>query len=95
MERRILEGVQGKPEARTHVPLLRGKDWQGGGGAVPDIFQVAVGGLSGLLLSRQAQLFGELPESCSVKDPCLTRRHRGNRQSGNNRLTALNTVTKL
>lgn len=54
---------------------------------VPDIFQVAVGGLSGLLLSRQAQLFGELPESGSVKDAWLTRRHRGNRQSGNNRLS--------
>lgn len=37
--------------------------------SIPDIFKVAVGGLSRLLLSGQVQLFRELPQSGSMKDP--------------------------
>lgn len=39
-------------------------------GVIPDIFKVAVWGLSRLLLCWQVELFRKLPQSCSVKDPC-------------------------
>lgn len=38
---------------------------------VPDVFKVAVGGLRWLLLCRQVELFGKLPQSCTMKDSCL------------------------
>lgn len=45
------------------------------GRTIPDIFKVAVRGLSRLLVRGQVQLFRKLPQPGSVKDPCL-RRHK-------------------
>lgn len=55
-------------------------------GFIPNIFKVAVCGLSGLLFSRQVQLFRELPQAGSVKDPCQRRERQTERVSISARL---------
>ena len=64
-------------KAKTHVAFLEEELHKIEGGAcrinergLPDIFKVAVWGLSRLLLYRQVELFRKLPQSCSMKDPC-------------------------
>lgn len=64
-------------ESNQGAPMINEDSW----GAVPDVFQVAVRGLSPLLLGGQVQLLRELPQSGSVEDPCERRQRRQRRHS--------------
>lgn len=90
MRGRTADPVQAKKSKGRNTHLISkaelDRSREGDCRIIPDIFKVAVRGLSCLLFCGQIELFRKLPQSCSMEDPCQDR-HKDNQHQWNHQGT--------